>query len=67
VVSPSIAEEKPEGEAVQVMRRMANRHETRTKMEVGKGMKGTIWRRIEELPLLVLLVPLGIKQLVKAT
>ena len=49
------------------MGRMADRHETPKGEEVGKGMKGTIQRRIEGSPGPVLLVPLCIQHLVKAT
>lgn len=63
----TIAEEKLDGKAMQVMGRMADRHETPKGEEVGKGMKGTIQRRIEGSPGPVLLVPLCIQHLVKAT
>ena len=62
----TIAEEKLEWEVIQVMRRTVDQQETETEEEAVKGMEGTTRMRIDELPLLVLLVPLGIQHFVKA-
>jgi hypothetical protein len=64
--SAAIGEVKLEWVVIQVVRWTAGQQGAEIEEEAGKGMKGTTRRQIDESPLLVVLVPLGIQHLVKS-